>query len=324
MATAKVKSMSKADWQKLAKKYKVEFTPKNTVRYLVEKIAELNGVDDKIVSLDELKQQTFDAISKPKKKSTAKKKKDTKKTTKKTAKKTAKKTTKKKAPKLSDEEYAELERQHYQNECARLGVNYGADQNANDMKQILDYHCKQNPHCTYEIFGDNGKQSEQVSNNESPTLESLKAECDKLGLAYTSIHTVDDLTNLLNAYKGQVGNVHNHPLTNNDTPEVITSNAPLNQQPSLITNPSSPIAPNPTEVDMKQLEIYHDVFINTINNHFRLLTLSEVYEMLNSGEYPFEYSVNTNPQSENQIYITLSSGDNTKRVPTEGWINING
>tara|TARA_B110000503_G_C7063569_1_gene377754 strand:- start:29 stop:958 length:930 start_codon:yes stop_codon:yes gene_type:complete len=309
MTTAKAKTMSKADWQKVAKKFKIEFTSKNTVRYLVEKIAELNGVDDKIVSLDELKKEVVNKLY-----STTETKVKSK-----TKSKTKTVTAPKVEPKVEvdPEQYAKEEKQHYQNECNRLGVQYGTDQLASDLKQILDYHCRQNSDAgKYVEFGNDKKEvSKEVS--VSPTLESLKKECEQVGLAYGSAHTVADLTNLLSAFKNAVGSAGLPPIQEN-TPNVHSSNAP-----ELITDPSYTII-NPTKVDMAQLDIYSDSILSTISNHFRMLSISEVHEMLNGGEYPFRYEIENSPLGENQIAITLISGDNIKRVPAQNWINING
>ena len=65
MANTNLKTMKKKDWQELAKSYKIKFTPKNEVRYLVEKIAEKLGIDDDIVKLDDLKKAVHEKISAP-------------------------------------------------------------------------------------------------------------------------------------------------------------------------------------------------------------------------------------------------------------------
>lgn len=61
MATPKslAKSLSKSDWQKRAKTFKIKYEDKSTVRYLVEKIAEKISVDDKIVNDDDLKTAVY-------------------------------------------------------------------------------------------------------------------------------------------------------------------------------------------------------------------------------------------------------------------------
>jgi hypothetical protein len=65
MANTKVKNMKKKDWQELAKSHGIEFTPKNEVRYLVEKIAEKIGINDDIVKLDHLKQAVYEKLNAP-------------------------------------------------------------------------------------------------------------------------------------------------------------------------------------------------------------------------------------------------------------------
>ena len=55
MTTNNVKNLKKSDWQEIAKSFSIEFKNANEIRYLVEKIAEKIGVDDKIVNLDDLK-----------------------------------------------------------------------------------------------------------------------------------------------------------------------------------------------------------------------------------------------------------------------------
>ena len=56
------KNFKKANWQELATKFAIEWTDDSVVRYLVEKIAEQIGVDDKIVSDNELKKQVCEKL----------------------------------------------------------------------------------------------------------------------------------------------------------------------------------------------------------------------------------------------------------------------
>ena len=74
MAKLDYKKMLKADWQKVAGKHNVEFKAKSTVRYLVEKVAEKIGVDDKIVDDEDLKKAVCEKLNTSKKKAPAKKK----------------------------------------------------------------------------------------------------------------------------------------------------------------------------------------------------------------------------------------------------------
>ena len=57
------KTINKTEWQELATKHGIEWNKNSVVRYLVEKIAEKIGVDDKIVSDDELKKQVIEKIN---------------------------------------------------------------------------------------------------------------------------------------------------------------------------------------------------------------------------------------------------------------------
>ena len=57
------KNLKKADWQELATKFSITWNEESVVRYLVEKIAEKIGVDDKIVSDIELKKQVLEMIN---------------------------------------------------------------------------------------------------------------------------------------------------------------------------------------------------------------------------------------------------------------------
>jgi hypothetical protein len=56
------KNLKKADWQTLATKFNVEWTDESVVRYLVEKIAEKIGVDDKISSDNLLKKEVCEKL----------------------------------------------------------------------------------------------------------------------------------------------------------------------------------------------------------------------------------------------------------------------
>jgi hypothetical protein len=57
------KNLKKAEWQELATKFSITWNEESVVRYLVEKIAEKIGVDDKIVSDIELKKQVLEMIN---------------------------------------------------------------------------------------------------------------------------------------------------------------------------------------------------------------------------------------------------------------------
>ena len=57
------KNIKKSEWQEIATKFDILWTEDSVVRYLVEKIAEKIGVDDKIVNDNELKKQVVEKIN---------------------------------------------------------------------------------------------------------------------------------------------------------------------------------------------------------------------------------------------------------------------
>lgn len=115
MAKLDYEKMLKADWQKLATKHKIEYIKKSTVRYLVEKIAEKIGVDDKIVSTEELKKQVCEKLNS---------------STKKPAK---KKSTKKKAVKKDVSKLDSLRA-----ECTSVGLGWSEAHTEADLEQLLN------------------------------------------------------------------------------------------------------------------------------------------------------------------------------------------
>lgn len=62
MESSNYKNLKKADWRKLATKFDIEWTDDSVVRYLVEKIAEKIGVDDKISSDILLKKEVSEKL----------------------------------------------------------------------------------------------------------------------------------------------------------------------------------------------------------------------------------------------------------------------
>lgn len=119
MAKLNYLEMKKADWQNLASSYGVEFKAKSTVRYLVEKIAEIIGVDDKIVDDEELKKSVCDKIYAPENKKTSTKKSKSKKN--------------EEVQIVTDSKLALLRK-----ECESLGLAWGEAHTESDLEQLLN------------------------------------------------------------------------------------------------------------------------------------------------------------------------------------------
>jgi hypothetical protein len=371
MATAKVKNIKKVDWQKIAKSHKVKFDDSNTVRYLVEKVAENIGVDDKIVKLDDLKQAVHDALEGAnydfaKFKYPAKKKTTKKSTTKKT---TAKKSTAKSKPKketktdsgLSPDALEIKRKTHYIREAHRLGVNFGMEQTSSDILQLIQLFCKQQG-STYEVFHLDVP-APNISENDNPAPEAkveeakdeqedipqvdrltqLRKECEALGLAYGEAHTAQDLEQLINAIKGSAPvNPQANPSTNPPPPPVAEEQPPMlgaNQVaevPAFLAEQQQvhkEVTVAPTfqedikEVDDKQLRVYGNSILQTVNAHFRPMMVSEIQELLSRANYPFSYEFERHPSDGSKLAIILTSKNKSVRVPNENkddWMTISG
>lgn len=364
MATTKVKNLKKTDWQEIAKSHNIDFTNDNEVRYLVEKIAEKIGVDDKIVKLDDLKQAVYDKLnSQPEgndvkvetesnqtevKVEKAKKPANEKKSTSKTTKTGKKKTTKTEEEVKEVNEVApikidpEEELLHYRKEAQRLGVNYGVEQGVNEIKQFLDYFCKVNPPVTYVTYEETLGISPEVENTPSTPvnrLEELRAECRLYGVAYGEAHKESDLEQLLSMIRGVV-----QPIAPTNAPEgdfelkvdnfdEISKVAPTTTTTNPVSGNNNVMqvitakSPAPSPIGMNELNTYRTVFNQTIRNHWRLLSENEIKEMFTRDRYPFNFEIKKNPNQHNQIEIILSLAGNSVRVPSEDkneWLSING
>ena len=344
MATNKVKNLKKTDWQTIAKTYGIDFTDKNEVRYLVEKIAEKVGVDDKIVKLDDLKkavgEQIFAETSELKSSEIIVDKEalEMNPSLKEEGIVEGDKITIEKEAIVETENLDEAELIHYRQEANRLGVNYGALQLANDIKQILDFHCMKNPPVTYVPFG-----STLITNTDAPTvsrLDELRKECLEYGVAYAPAHTENDLEQLLGSIRGIVAK---NPITDMPTDsfelkadniDKMVASAPSVSVPNPIIQPQGNIMqvitasqPMMATIGSKEMNGYRDMFVHAIRGHFRLLTERDIRDLIDKEKYPFSYTLKQNPHQNNKIEMFFTNGNNTVRVPSEDsndWIEING
>lgn len=318
MATNKVKNLKKGDWQDIANHLKIKSEKTSVVRYYVEKIAEKIGVDDKIVKLEDLKQEVHAELTKLGIVSTTTGKiepveaKKEKKATANTKKATTKKKTTPKPKKTK----------------AKKPTTKSDSKNASDEKPP----------------------EKDVAPKKSK-LELLRDEVDSLGASWGENHTEADLEQLVTALKN-VGAVPSPPSTT--TEEIVTdtkegeltvasldelkNNAPnqsgVNMPP--IPAPTQRSTPQiamtqkisqPTTVDKKQLIGYRGAIMKTISSHFRLLSKREINELFTGDSYPFDSYVNNHPSAQNQLEIILVSGKNEVRLPsddTNEWISISG
>jgi hypothetical protein len=268
------KSIKKSDWQEIARQFEIEYEEWSVVRYLVEKIAEKLGIDDKIVSDNELKRQVFEKIK-------------------------------------SEYEIVPLD-------------DKAESTDSNDVKI-----------------------EEVVEKAPLSRLEELRLECESYGVAWSEIHTEQNLEQVLNGVKSagvqplkDVPNVSNNVINTNESFEINSDNANeiqnavINAPVSNVFNPAFNPISAPTEPPVNggykssnaYLNTYAGIYLNAIRNHFRLLTINEINEMINRDKQTFTHHININPQQNNKIEIVLIQGSDKVRIPSENnqWIDING
>lgn len=360
MKKVEILALNKAKWQEIAKEKGVEYTQKNTVRYLVEKVGEILGVDDKIVDLDDLKVKVHNAltkvkpkkeevktkdakenkkISKPKKETLVKKvTKAIKNVTKNKSKKTVSKAKTKKETKkvektkhnLNNTQLEELAKNHYVKEAVRLNVQFGMGQTSSDIYQVLLLNLKRNKEATFETFDlehelnpkkDVTETKKETEEKGETEFDKIKSELTKAGIAYSDVHTEADLKQLLNAVK-------NTSYTSGlPTPQPV---APIPLQNATSTLPnllSRKKQKRVVKIEKTKLGSYRDTFMSTIKNHFRMMSKAEILALFTSTPYPFTYEFKNHSSEPNKIEIILKQDGDEVRLPNEdknNWIDING
>lgn len=178
-------------------------------------------------------------------------------------------------------------------------------------------------------------------------IELLRAECKMYGVGYGEKHTINDLTQLLNAIKGAgvqptmtleqaLGNLPatETSIDTNGAFEVTLDNIDeiSAKTPSLIQQ-----SPNSASIQLQtkkievpvqtvrnNLEVYRDSFNNTIKSHWRKLSVNEFRDMF-TAQYPFTTQFNHNGNSENQIEALITQHGVTVRIPSQDkneWIEL--
>jgi vacuolar-type H+-ATPase subunit I/STV1 len=292
------KNIKKTEWLEISKQFGIESDSTSGVRYLVEKIAEKIGVDDKIVSDNELKKQVVEKINSEYdfvaiNETEEKPKKETK----------PKATTKRKTTTTSKQ------------------------------KEPVITKVK-------------SKEEVEEKKPQLSKLESLRLECESYGIAWTDKHSEQNLEQVLSGVKGagiQPTNNSNTPTLNSttsiDTQQPFEINSGNVQQvkeaisnaPNPAINPLSQIKQEPVinggySSTNSYLKTYQDIYLNAIRSHWRVLSVSEINEMISRDNHSFSHEIVFNPQQGNKIEIILKQGVDTERIPSNpsDWIDING
>jgi hypothetical protein len=322
------KNIKKTEWQVIANNFGIKYEENSVVRYLVEKIAEKIGVDDKIVSDNELKKQVVDKINsdfeivpidevttEPTKKATAKKT-------------PVKKDVKPKSPVIG-----------------KVG-------GKKEVKNITteDSIVKEEPKT--EVVEEKPAVIE-IPVVELSRLEQLRLECESYGISWSEAHTEQNLEQVLNGVKSAgVQPIKEMPKTITKSNENIAlpsldTNAPFeinssnaNQVAQAVANtpkgdpaynplaiPPAPIVNGGYQNSNAYLDTYKNIYLNTIRGHWRVLSVAEINEMILRDTQTFKHQVNINPQQQNKAEIILTDGSYSIRIPSDNtneWLDING
>lgn len=298
------KDIKKSEWQKIATDYGIKWDENSVVRYLVEKIAEKIGADDKIVSDNELKKKVIEVINANFEANVpVEKPKATKKTTKKETKKETKTTTKKVAtPKepviakvVADAETITAEipavplsrLEQLRLECESYGIAWTDKHSEANLEQVL-----------------NGVKNAGIQ----PTKP---------------IETIVTSNPTINTTQAFEINSANATDVANSVANMPTNNAAFN--PLALLQIETPVNGGYKSTNA-YLNTYSSIYLNAIRGHWRLLSVAEINEMINRDKQSFTYTINHHPQQLNKIEILLVQDSDKVRVPSNEteWIYING
>lgn len=283
------KTIKKSEWQEIAKSFGISYEENSVVRYLVEKIAEKIGVDDKIVSDNELKKQVVEKLNSNSEvvpvEETAKPK-TTKTTTKKA---TTKKVSKPKEPIIAKVEVpvVELSRiEQLRKECESYGIAWGEAHSEVNLEQVLN-----------SVKGAGGQPiSEQPTINTNQSFEINSTNADEVAQA----------------------------IANAPQPTFNRTQDPAFNPLSV---PTAPPVNGGYGTSNVYLDTYKNIYLNAIRGHWRLLSVNDINEMISRDVQTFTYQVNVNPQQTNKAEIWLMQGSASVRIPSDDkneWLDING
>ena len=286
------KTIKKTEWQELAKSFGISYEENSVVRYLVEKIAEKIGVDDKIVSDNELKKQVIEKINSdsqnvPVEETVQAKPKKV----------TAKKVTTKKVSKPKEVIIAKVEipvvelsrLEQLRKECESYGVAWSEIHTETNLEQVL-----------------NGVKSAGVQ---------------PISQVQTSITPVETI----NTNEAFEINSSNASLVAQSVSNAPQGNPAFNPLLGLVAS-ETPVNGGYGSSN-SYLDTYKGIYLNAIRGHWRVLSVAEINEMILRDNQTFTHQINFNPQQQNKVEIILIQDTHKVRIPSDNqneWLDING
>lgn len=333
------KNIKKSEWKAIADNFGIKYEENSGVRYLVEKIAEKIGVDDKIVSDNELKKQVVEKIN-------------------------------------SDFEIVPIDEVLFEEVVIEEVVVENAPVEKPKKSTSKKTTAKTDSKPKEPVIAKVKTKKQEVIDNEKtaevkpvineipvaqlPRIEQLRLECESYGVAWSEAHSEANLEQVINGVKSagvlpikEMPTSITLPATSNEniatpitTPSVDTNapfeinsqnanqiaqaveNAPqINPAFNQFATPTPPPVNGGYKTSNAYLETYRNIYINAIRNHWRVLSVAEINEMIVRDKQTFTHQINLNPQQQNKAEIILIQGDCAVRIPSDNtneWLDING
>jgi hypothetical protein len=310
------KNIKKSEWQEIATQLEIQWDENSVVRYLVEKIAEKIGVDDKIVSDNELKKKVVEKLN-------------------------------------LDYELVPIDESPIEEPVNKQVVE----------EQVVEEQAIEEQAIEEQAIEEQAIEEQVVEEDTKKVLsriDELRLECESYGVAWTEKHTEKNLEQVLTGLKsaGVKPLYHSNSSLNTDfsnTTNTTTSTSISNSSTSTSTiDLNKPFEINSSNVETisnsisnipntstssndvilnggytnpnSYLRTYQDIYLSAIRNHFRLLSINEIIEMINRDNQSFTFEIKQHPQQSNKIEIILKQGVESARIPSNNneWIDING
>ena len=300
------KTIKKSEWQEIATSFGITYEGNSVVRYLVEKIAEKVGVDDKIVSDNDLKKQVIEKIN-------------------------------------SESEIVSVEETV---ESEVVSIEEKTESEVVSVEEKTESEIVPVEETIESITTEPIIEKVEVPVIELSRLEQLRKECESYGIAWAENHSEANLEQVLNSVKSAgVLPLSEQPTINtNESFEITSSNADevaqavanapqtgftSTQNPAFNPFAVPPVAPinGGYTTSNAYLDTYKNIYLNAIRGHWRLLSLNDINEMISRDTQTFTHQINSNPQQANKVEIWLTQGSASVRIPsadTNEWIDING
>jgi hypothetical protein len=300
-------TIKKSQWQEIATHFGVVYQEDSVVRYLVEKIAEKIGVDDKIVSDRELKRKVVEKINSLEEVVSQEPIVEEPIVEEPVAEEPVVEEPVVEEPVVQEpvvqepvvqepvieepvvEELPQLTRmEQLRLECESYGVAWAENHTETNLEQVL-----------------NGVKSAGVQPiKDVPTFSApVEKELDVTQAFEITSENVDEVSSLIDVSK--LNNPAYNPLAVEQKPIV---NGGYNNSNTY-------------------LDIFKNMYLNAIKSHWRVLSYNEISEMILRDKQTFTFEINFHPSQSNKVEIILKQDNNSVRIPssdTNDWLEING